>query len=101
MIQQLIQVVHDEKVYMEGLPNQSDYTIHQHLLLIPPSSWERLLPLLTRAPLVKLAYDGNTFDGICLSDEPIPLQFDLLESGGQRLSTEDQRVKSDDCVEFI
>ena len=39
--------------------------------------------------------------GFRLSNEPIPLQFDLLEKGGQRLSTENQRIKSDDCVEFI
>ena len=28
---------------------------------------------------MQLVYDGNTFEGISLSDEPIPLQFDLLE----------------------
>ena len=72
-----------KKCIWRPYPKQSDYTIHPHLLLIPPSSWERLIPLLTRAPLVKLAYDGNTFDGLCLSDEPLPLQFDLLEREGK------------------
>ena len=32
---------------------------------------------------MKLAYDGNTFEGISLSNEPIPLQFDLLEREGK------------------
>lgn len=83
VIQQLIQVIHDEKMYIYALPNQSDYTINQHLLLIPPSSWERFISILTRAPLVKLEYNGNTFEGIGLSDETIPLQFDLLEREGK------------------
>lgn len=79
VIQQLIQVIHDEKIYVAALPDQLDYTINQHILLIPPSSWERLIPILIKAPLVKLAYNGNTFEGICLSDDHLPLQFDLLE----------------------
>ena len=50
---------------------------------IPPSSFERLVPILESAPLVKLAYDGNTFDGFQLSGEPLPLQFDFTESEGK------------------
>lgn len=80
VIQQLIQVVHDEKVYVDALPDNSNYTISNDMLFIPPSSWERLIPLLTRAPLVKLEYDGNTFDGLYLSDELLPLQFDFAET---------------------
>lgn len=83
VIGHLIQVIHDEKVYVDALPNKSDYTISNHMLLIPPSSWERLMPLLTKAPLVKLAYDGNTFDGLHLSDEPLPLQFGFAETEGK------------------
>ncbi|MCP8969270.1 DEAD/DEAH box helicase [Ectobacillus ponti] len=82
VIQQLIQVVQDEKVYIEALPDQSDYTISKHVLLIPPSSWERLIPFLVRAPLVKLAYNGETFDGLSLSDEQLPLRFVLTEAEG-------------------
>ncbi|MGM0874924.1 MAG: SNF2 helicase associated domain-containing protein [Bacillota bacterium] len=83
VIQQLIQVIRDEKVNVDTLPDKSDYTLSNHMLLIPPSSWERLIPSLTRVPLVKLAYDGNTFDGLQLSDEPLPLQFDFTENEGK------------------
>ncbi len=83
IIQQLIQVVHDEKVYVDALPDNSNYTISNHMLFIPPSSWERLIPLLIRAPLVKLEYDGNTFDSLYLSDELLPLQFDFAETEGK------------------
>ncbi|MFD2680562.1 DEAD/DEAH box helicase [Bacillus seohaeanensis] len=80
VIQQLIQVIHDEKVYVNTLPNKSDYTISNHLLLIPPSSWEHLIPLLIKAPLVKVTYGGNTFNGLYVSDEPLPLQFEFAET---------------------
>ena len=83
MIWQLIQVIHDEKVYLDAVPDKSDYVSNHHTLLIPPSSWERLFPILERAPLVKLAYDGNTFDGLHLSSEPLPLQFDFAETEGK------------------
>ncbi|MDQ0219769.1 helicase SNF [Peribacillus cavernae] len=83
VIQQLIQVTHDEKVYVDALADKPDYTISNHILLIPPSSWERLMPLLIRAPLVKLGYDGNTFEGLHVSDEPLPLQFDFAETEGK------------------
>ena len=81
VMQQLIQVIYDEKVYVDALPDEADYTISNHTLLLPPSSWERLVPLLSSAPLVKLAYGGNTFEGFHLSNEIPPLQFDLSASG--------------------
>ncbi len=83
VIQQLIQVIRDQEMYVDALPHQADYTLNQHILLIPPSSWEQLLPLLISAPLVKLVYDGNSFDGICLANEPIPLHFDFSDIEGR------------------
>lgn len=82
VIQKLIQVIHDEKVYVDGLTNKFDLTIGNQILLIPPSSWAQLVLLLSKAPLVELAYYGNTFEGLRLSDEPLPLQFDFVESEG-------------------
>ena len=79
VIQQLIQLVYDEKMLL----NPSDFTKNSRILLIPPSSWEQLIPLLTRIPMVKLEYDGRTFNGFSLSDEPMPLQFDLFETEGK------------------
>jgi SNF2 family DNA or RNA helicase len=80
VIQLLIQVIHDEKVYIDTVQDKSDFTISNHILLIPPSSWERILHLLTRAPLVKLKYEGITFDGLNLSNDPLPLKFDFAET---------------------
>ncbi|UFT99299.1 DEAD/DEAH box helicase [Radiobacillus kanasensis] len=80
VIQRLIPVIHDEEMYVDSLPDSFDYTIDNHLLLIPPSSGERLIPLLTRAPLVRMEYDGNTFEGFHFLEEELPLQFDFAET---------------------
>ena len=32
---------------------------------------------------MKLVYDGNSFDGICLANEPIPLHFDFSDMEGR------------------
>ena len=83
VIQQLIQVVQDEKIYMEALPDNLDYVGHHHLLLIPPSSWDRLLPIIEKAPLKKLEYDGNIYDGLFLTKDPLSLQFDFAKDEGK------------------
>lgn len=77
VIQQLIQVTRDEEMYVDTLPDKTKWACSDDILLIPPSSWERLAPLLSNAPLVKLAYGEKQFDTFRLSDEPLPLQFDL------------------------
>ena len=79
IIQQLIQVSQDEKLYVEGLPGKFNYVSNKHILLIPPSSWNRLFPLLEKAPLTKLEYDGIMFDGLRICSEPLSLRFDFAE----------------------
>ncbi|MCQ6276216.1 DEAD/DEAH box helicase [Bacillus sp. V3B] len=83
VIQQLIQVIQDEKVYMKALPDKLEYASNQYLLLIPPSSWDRLLPILERAPLKKLVYDGNMYDGLLLMKGPLSLQFDFAKDASK------------------
>ncbi|SES05420.1 Superfamily II DNA or RNA helicase, SNF2 family [Gracilibacillus ureilyticus] len=71
VLQQLTKIKHD-----------SDQNTTPHLLLIPPSSGNTLIPLLAKAPLVKLEYDGNTYEGLQLSEERLPLQFTFSEAEG-------------------
>lgn len=75
VIQQLIQVIHDEKAYIDEISEKSNDVWGKHILLIPPSSWDRLFPLLEKAALVKVMYDSNNYEGLRLSNEPLPLQF--------------------------
>ncbi|OMP67994.1 DEAD/DEAH box helicase [Domibacillus epiphyticus] len=83
VIQQLIQVVHDEKVYMESFPDKPVDTISNNTLLVPPSSWERLVPSFAKAPSVRLECDGKTLDGLRFSDGELPLRFDFAETEGK------------------
>ncbi|WP_409304812.1 SNF2 helicase associated domain-containing protein [Peribacillus sp. SCS-155] len=87
VIQQLIDVTDDEKVYVSALPD--DFFTEDSILIMPPSSWERILPLLATAPHVKLQNDGRTFEGLRISEAPLPLQFILTETDkkGFRLET--------------
>jgi len=79
VIQQLILIGNDEKMYIHESSDESNFVRNNHILLIPPSSWERLVPILKKAPALKLAYDGKTYDGIRLSKEPLSLQFEITE----------------------
>lgn len=74
IIHRLIQVIQDEKVYIDAPDSTAS------ILLIPPSIWESLFPLLVMAPLVKLEYKGQIFDGLHLSKKQLPLRFEFDEA---------------------
>lgn len=78
VIQQLIQVIRDEKMYTDIGVDQE----RQGMLLIPASSWERLLLLFQKVPRVKLEHDGQTFSGLQVTEEALPLQFTFSEAEG-------------------
>jgi SNF2 family DNA or RNA helicase len=79
VIKKLTEVVDDEQVYLDSQFGERDYSITQHLLLLPPSSWEALVPLLSNARMVVLNYAKKTVDRLHFSDERLPLSFDLRE----------------------
>lgn len=72
VLQELYQVIRDEKAELE-----EDQPIGKEVLLLPPSSWERVVTLLQGVPNVTLNYDGKSFKGIQLSKAMLPLQFDF------------------------
>ncbi|WP_066054210.1 DEAD/DEAH box helicase [Robertmurraya korlensis] len=75
VIHQLVQVTNDEKVQGGALNKQ--------MLQITPTSWERVLPFLVKAPLVSLQVDEFTYNGLRLSKNTLPLKFDLSDQGGE------------------
>ncbi|MDF2714141.1 MAG: helicase [Paenibacillus sp.] len=91
VIRQLIQISRNENMYREAA---NPYAIQprkskgERQLLIPPISWEALLPLLASAPSVQLEYEEGTYEGIRVSEEPLPLdfEFDEADSGGYVLN---------------
>lgn len=76
VIHQLIQVLRDQNAY--GITTH--FQENNQLLLIPSSSWDRLLQLLLKAPNTKMEYEGQTFQGIPLTDEMPPLEFEITQS---------------------
>jgi SNF2 family DNA or RNA helicase len=79
VMQQLIRIIHDEKAFLETLPEVTDTN---HILLIPPSSWEDLIPFLERAPFVSHIHDGHAFERFKLVEGAPPIQFTLEETEG-------------------
>jgi SNF2 family DNA or RNA helicase len=75
VIQQLSHVLQDEKMYVSTMTNEFDDLFSPEQLLIPPSSWEVLLPLLVKAPSVRVTNKGETFQGLVLTEKILPLQF--------------------------
>ncbi|MCC5802327.1 SNF2 helicase associated domain-containing protein [Rossellomorea vietnamensis] len=56
-------------------------------LLIPPSLWDSLIPLLKLAKDVKLQHNARTHEGFRQGELPLPIQFHFkqAEAGGYRL----------------
>ncbi|MTT32370.1 helicase SNF [Terrilactibacillus sp. BCM23-1] len=81
VIHQLIQVIEDERIYLDGLSESFD--LGHDFLLIPPSSWEQLKSLLTKTPDVNLVHNGKTYQGLHLSNAKLPLQFNLSKTKGK------------------
>ena len=82
IIQLLIEVFQDEKADKNIARSGSE------ILLIPPSFWERLLPLLAIAPKAALHHGDNLYKEIQLSEEPLPLQFNLSEAANHNCQLE-------------
>ncbi|WP_404456420.1 SNF2 helicase associated domain-containing protein [Oceanobacillus kapialis] len=78
VIRQLIQSVQDEKVYLEDDTDKVDRTT----LLLPASSWKKLLPLLVGLSSVTINAGEQSYTGIRLARGPLPLQFDFSEREG-------------------
>ncbi|MBU7314806.1 DEAD/DEAH box helicase [Paenibacillus oleatilyticus] len=81
ILRQLIQICRNERLYRETSSAFAAVQLirmsGERMLLIPPFSWEALLPLLAAAPSAQLEQDGRIYEGVRIADEPIPLRFDF------------------------
>jgi len=78
VIQELIHVIHDEKA-IGGPLSSGD---HPELVVLPSTAWEKVLPLLQKAPKVKLEHEGRTYPRIHVTDHLPPLEFAFTEKQG-------------------
>lgn len=85
----LIDIQQNERLYRETSSIYSAHAGHicgERMLLIPPSSWEDMVPLLTAAPSVKMVQDSHTYEGVHVSDEQIPLEFHFDQTPSSKTS---------------
>lgn len=84
IIQQLILMMDDEKMY---LSTKENLPIDKQIIPLPASSWKRLEPILALAPLVKLQDEKNAYYDFQVLDEPLPLTFEFTgtEDNGYQL----------------
>ncbi|KGE18360.1 DEAD/DEAH box helicase [Paenibacillus wynnii] len=90
VIQKLIEILLNEKMYRERSSSYSPYANHMggdRLLPIPPFFWDTLLPFLSAAKTVYFQQEDTLFEGIHFSNEapPLSFEFDQAEENGYRL----------------
>jgi len=86
VLHELIRIHSQDKLYQERTLISSTPTrpaSDSRTLLIPPFSWEGLQSLLQLATSVKLEHEGRIYEGIKLSNEPVPLRFSFDEGSGE------------------
>lgn len=78
IIQQLIEVYHNEAAYREALSGQANRYMFNtgRLLFIPPPAWQKLLPKLKEAA-VMFEHEAHTYERIETRDGNAPLNFQL------------------------
>jgi SNF2 family DNA or RNA helicase len=74
VIKVLIQLVEDEGAL------QNNFAGNNETLLIPPSTWNQFLPLLSKAPNTKVEYAAELSADFRISSEKLPLLFDFEET---------------------
>ncbi|MFB5678489.1 SNF2 helicase associated domain-containing protein [Paenibacillus terreus] len=86
VIRQLLDIYQHEQLYRE---TASTYTgsaksvSGDRMLLVPPSSWPSMQQALSRVSDVQFEHDGTMYQGIEISHDPLPLQFDFDQSDGE------------------
>jgi SNF2 family DNA or RNA helicase len=78
IVRALIKILLDERIYLEDMNEQVQ--LDKMTMIIPPSSWEAIQPLLVEVPDAKWEYMGKWFRGIQQSTTTLPLQFNFDET---------------------
>ncbi|PFJ09653.1 helicase SNF [Bacillus cereus] len=101
IIQQLIKMYHNEKMYEDALEVHAKQD--DSMILIPPASWQDILSLLSRVEFVRLEQNGQIFHGMQVSKGLLPLHFEFTKgnSGGFTLHIEElNRVQVMDMYNY-
>ncbi|PLT28887.1 DEAD/DEAH box helicase [Peribacillus deserti] len=80
VVQELIRIVQDENFFIERLSIQYGFKNSDNTILITPSSWEKVLALLGKAPSVRFIHEGIAYSRVQLSRQPLPIRFEIAEA---------------------
>lgn len=67
------------QLLLKGQHVLNEHLFQEDMLVISASDWDQLLPLLTKAPLVKFKHDGQMYDGVQFG-KALPLRFAFDET---------------------
>ena len=80
VIHQLIQVMDDETTFIDMQDNKTDGQSLEETLLIPPSAWFMLMPLLQETPSVEIQTSSLSRTKFMIEEGTPPFQFRLEDS---------------------
>ncbi len=75
ILHHLIRVANDEKAFLESASFSLTDHASRDTLIISPSSWISLTPLITKAPHVNLQHNGHSFEHLNIVDGSPPIRF--------------------------
>ncbi|WP_445505690.1 SNF2 helicase associated domain-containing protein [Niallia sp. 03091] len=81
VIGQLVSMREDEKLFIDKMKEIEG--ISSEIFLLPPSSFDRLVPSLKNLPNVTVEYGGCRYAGFHVSIERLPLTFEFVETAGK------------------
>ncbi|MGG0705939.1 SNF2 helicase associated domain-containing protein [Bacillus paramobilis] len=77
IIQQLIKIYHNEKMYEDALEVHAKQD--EGMIFIPPSSWKDMLSSLSKVEYVQLKQNEQLFHGLQMSNGLLPLHFEFTK----------------------
>lgn len=75
LIQELFKVVQDETSFSEWGMEQNRIQNDASLLILSPSSWERLFPILMSSQYVSFVCENKAYSGLQILESSLPLEF--------------------------
>ncbi|QAY65952.1 helicase SNF [Paenibacillus protaetiae] len=95
-VQELVQACRKEQLYWEAASVKAGQPFPggDRMLLLLPDTWEALMPKLAAAPRVNLEYGGQSYNGLTVSDEPLPLRFEFSETGQEQYVMEAEGLRA-------
>ncbi|MEH6939628.1 SNF2 helicase associated domain-containing protein [Bacillus sp. JJ664] len=80
VVQLMIQLMDDEKSFLEHIHDQTFTKNNHDTLFIPTTSWEQLVNSLLQVPIVKLDTYEKSYNELQVASHLLPLQFDIIEA---------------------